>query len=131
MKNSQKDRVLAGSESTQSEDATGRFNLNAIEELTEFDAAEYLTSEESIAAYLNEFLEDQDPAMLAHALGTAARARGMTAVARDSGLARESLYKALRPDSSPRFETVVKVMRAFGVRLVAQPIHEAKTEVIS
>jgi len=141
MSNSQKNCVFAGSHGTeaapqggtdamQDEVKTERFNLNAIEELGEFDPAEFLTSEESIAAYLNEFLEDEDSSMLTHALGTAARAKGMTTVARESGLARESLYKALRADSSPRFDTVVKVMKAFGVRLIVQPIQKAREDVL-
>jgi probable addiction module antidote protein len=102
------------------------FDMDAIKSLPVFDAAEYLDSEEAIAAYLNEFLQDGNPAEIAHALGTAARARGMTEVAREAGMARESLYKALRPESSPRLETVMKVMKAFGVRLVVQPIHPAE-----
>lgn len=107
------------------EDSAG-FDLDAIDALPEFDPAEYLDSEEAIVAYLNEFLQEGDPALLAHALGTAARARGMSQVAKDAGMAREALYKALRPGSSPRLETVMKVMKAFGVRLVVEPI--ARTE---
>jgi probable addiction module antidote protein len=99
------------------------FDLEAINELPEFDAADHLNSDEAIAAYLNDFLEEGDAAMIAHALGTAARARGMTEVAKEAGMARESLYKALRPESSPRLETVMKVMKVFGLRLVVQPIH--------
>lgn len=108
------------------DEAPSDFNLEAITALPEFDAAEHLNSVEAIAAYLNGFLEDSDPAMIAHALGTVARARGMTEVAREAGMARESLYKALRPESSPRLETAMKVMKAFGVRLVAQPIHDTE-----
>jgi probable addiction module antidote protein len=105
--------------------AVEEFDLDAISALPEFDPAEYLQSKEAIAAYLNEFLEDDDPAMLAHALGVAARARGMTEVAKDAGIAREALYKALRPGSSPRMETIMRVMDAFGVRLVAVPKNAA------
>ena len=94
-----------------------------ISELPEFDAAEYLNSEEDVAAYLTAVIEENDPALLAAALGDIARARGMTQVAKDSGITREALYKALRPGSEPRFETVSRVCAAFGVRLVAQPIH--------
>jgi probable addiction module antidote protein len=61
--------------------------------------------------------------MLASALGDIARARGMTEIAKASGITREALYKALRPDASPRFDTIAKVCGALGVRLVAQPIH--------
>jgi probable addiction module antidote protein len=103
--------------------AENEFDLDAINALPTFDPADYLKSEESIAAYLNDFLEEGDPAMIAEALGVAARARGMTEVAKEAGITREALYKALRSESSPRFETILRVMKAFGIRLVAQPIH--------
>lgn len=93
--------------------------------LPEFDLAEYLGSEEAISEYLNQVIAEGDMAELAHALGVAARARGMTEVAKASGITREALYKALRPTASPRFETVAKVCAALGVRLVAQPIRHA------
>ncbi len=93
--------------------------------LPEFDLAEYLDGEEAISEYLNQVIADGDMAELAHALGVAARARGMTEVAKDSGITREALYKALRPGASPRFETVAKVCQALGVKLVAQPRHLA------
>lgn len=92
-------------------------------DLPDFDAAEYLDSEQAIAEYLTTILEENDPALLAAALGDIARARGMTDIARDSGLTREALYKALRPDAQPRFDTINRVCAALGVRLVAQPIH--------
>ena len=90
-------------------------------ELVEFDATEYLTSDESIATYLSVVLEENDPALFAAALGDIARARGMTQVAKESGITREALYKALRPGSEPRFETLSRVCAALGVRLVAVP----------
>jgi probable addiction module antidote protein len=93
-----------------------------ISEIPEFDAAEYLTSDEEVAAYLTTILEENDAALLAAALGDIARARGMTQVAKDSGITREALYKALRPGSAPRFDTVNRVCAALGVRLVAQPL---------
>ena len=96
-----------------------------VSELPEFDAAEYLNSEADVAAYLTSVLEENDPALLAAAIGDIARARGMSQVAKDSGIAREALYKALRPGSEPRFETISRVCAALGVRLVAQPIHLA------
>ena len=94
-----------------------------VSELPEFDATEYLNSEEDMAAYLTTVLEENDPALLAAALGDIARSRGMTQVAKDSGITREALYKALRPGSEPRFETVSRVCTALGVRLVARPVH--------
>jgi probable addiction module antidote protein len=97
-----------------------------VSELHEFDAAEYLNSDEDVAAYLTTILEENDPALLAAAIGDIARARGMSQVARDSGIAREALYKALRPGSEPRFETISRVCAALGVRLVAQPINMAR-----
>ena len=100
------------------------FDPETVKSLQPYDPAEYLKSEQSIATFLNDFLEEGDPGMIAQALGIAARARGMTEVANKSGITREALYKALRPDSQPRLETILKVMNAFGVRLVAQPIHE-------
>lgn len=93
-----------------------------ISEIPEFDAAEYLTSDEEVAAYLTTILEENDAALLAAALGDIARARGMTQIAKDSGITREALYKALRPGSEPRFDTVRRVCAALGVRLVAQPM---------
>ena len=95
----------------------------SIKSLPEFDAARYLDSETSIAAYLTDILEANDAALLAAALGDIARARGMTEIAKAAGITREALYKALRPDSAPRFDTVSRVCTALGVRLVAQPIH--------
>jgi len=94
-----------------------------INDLPEFDMAEHLPDEQSVAEYLTVVLEENDPAALADALGTIARARGMSDIAKASGITREALYKALRPDASPRFETISKVCAALGVRLVAQPIH--------
>jgi probable addiction module antidote protein len=94
-----------------------------VADLPEFDAADYLENESSIAAYLTDILEANDAALLAAALGDIARARGMTEIAKAAGITREALYKALRPDSAPRFDTVSRVCAALGVRLVAQPIH--------
>jgi probable addiction module antidote protein len=94
-------------------------------DVEDFDAADYLTSEETIAAYLTEVMNNGTYAQLGAAVGTVARARGMAEIARSSGLSREALYKALRPNSQPRFETISKVCRALGVRLVAEPISES------
>lgn len=90
-------------------------------DLPDFDMAEHLKTDEDVANYLTLVLEENDSAELTHALGTIARARGMTEVARASGLTREALYKALRPTSHPRFDTIAKVCAALGVKLVAQP----------
>ncbi|MDR1708359.1 MAG: putative addiction module antidote protein [Candidatus Accumulibacter sp.] len=94
-----------------------------ISDLPDFDPAEYLESGEDIAAYLDAVLEENDPALLAAALGDIARARGMSEIARAAGIGRESLYKALRPGASPRFETIARVCNALGVRLTAIPAH--------
>jgi len=89
-------------------------------ELPEFDMAELLKTDEDIVNYINIVLEENDMAELTHALGVVARARGMSAVAEQSGLTREALYKALRPNSHPRFDTIHRVCNALGVKLVAQ-----------
>lgn len=94
----------------------------SVASLPEFDAADYLNTREDIAAYLNAVLEDGDAALLAAALGDIARARGMAEIARASGLTREALYKALRPNAQPRFDTLHKVCKALGVRLHAEAI---------
>src|ERR1035437_1915705 len=91
--------------------------------LPEFDATPYLDSEAAVAAYLTDILEANDPALLAAALGDIARARGMSEIAKASGLTREALYKALRPDAQPRCDTISRVCAALGVRLVAKSIH--------
>jgi len=87
-----------------------------------WDAAEYLNSEEEMAAYLEAALEEGDPALVAATLGDIARARGMTQLARDTGLGRESLYKALSPTGNPEFSTIMKVVEALGLRLHATSI---------
>lgn len=94
-----------------------------IADLPEFDAAPYLDSEAAIAAYLTDILSANDAALLAAALGDIARARGMTEIAKSAGITREALYKALRPDAQPRFDTVSRVCAALGVKLVAQAVH--------
>jgi len=82
-----------------------------------WDSAAYLKSDEDIADYLEAVFEDGDPALITHALGVVARAKGMSQIAQAAGLGRESLYKALSPDGNPEFATVLKVMRALGLRL--------------
>ena len=88
---------------------------------TPFDASDYLDSEEMIAEYLSAILEQDDPDLFIAALGDVAKARGMSQIAKETGLGRESLYKALKPGSKLRYETVQKVMRALGVKLTAEP----------
>ena len=82
-----------------------------------WDAADHLESDEDIVAYLEAAFEDGDPALIAAALGDIARARGMTKVAADAGLGRESLYKALSPTGNPELATVLRVMQALGLGL--------------
>ena len=84
-----------------------------------WNAAENLKTDEDVVAYIDAALDDGDPALIAAALGDVARARGMTKVAADAGLGRESLYKALSPGGNPELATVIKVMRALGLRLRA------------
>jgi len=82
-----------------------------------WDSADYLKTDKDIAYYLEAVFEDGDPELIAHALGTVARAKGMTKVADAAGLGRESLYKALSSEGNPEFATVLKVMRALGLKL--------------
>jgi probable addiction module antidote protein len=89
-------------------------------DLPDFDMAAYLPDDAAVAQYLTLVLEDNDPGELTHALGVIARARGMTEIARASGIGREALYKALRPNAQPRFDTISRVCTALGVKLVAQ-----------
>lgn len=86
-------------------------------ETQKWDITRYLDSDEAIAAYLDAALDEDDPALLAAALGDVARAKGMTQIARETGLGRESLYKALSSEGNPEFGTVQRVVRALGLRL--------------
>jgi probable addiction module antidote protein len=88
--------------------------------LLPFDAARHLKDDAAFAEYMSAVLESDDPDLLLLALGDIARAKGMAQVAKDSGLGRESLYKALAPGAKPRFDTILKVTKALGVRLQAQ-----------
>ena len=94
-----------------------------------WDAAEHLETPEDIAAYLDAALDDGDPQLVTAALGDVARARGMTQLARDAGLSRESLYRALSEGGNPEFGTVVRVLRALGLRLGAHPAEERGREI--
>ena len=88
-----------------------------------YDSAEYLDSDEAIHAYMEDALETGDPAFIASALGTIARARGMSKIAKRAGLSRESLYKALGPEGNPEFGTVIRVMRALGLKFSVSTGH--------
>jgi probable addiction module antidote protein len=99
----------------------------SIVKTTPFDPADYLDDSESIAAYLSDALESEDPAFVTDALGVVARARGMSEVAREAGLSRESLYRALSTDGNPEFSTVLRVLRALGLKLSATPFEQRKS----
>jgi len=88
-----------------------------------FDVADYLQTDADIAEYLTQVLADGDSDELIRAIGHVAKARGMSQIAKDSGLGRASLYKALTPGAQPRFDTVLKVMRALNIELHATPSH--------
>jgi len=89
-----------------------------------FDAADYLNNEETIAEYLTAALEDPNPDVFLTAVRDVARARGMTQLAKETGLGRESLYKALTPGAKPRYDTVLKLVNALGVKLLASPAEQ-------
>ncbi|MCG3190007.1 MAG: hypothetical protein LKCHEGNO_02573 [Burkholderiaceae bacterium] len=89
-----------------------------------WDPAEHLNTEADMAAYLEAALEEGDSALVAAALGDIARAKGMSHVAREAGLGRESLYKALSPGGNPEFATILKVVAALGLQLHAAPASE-------
>lgn len=89
---------------------------------TAWDPAEHLDSPQAIVAYLEAAMKDGDPSLISAALGDVARARGMTQIAKETGLAREALYRALSSEGKPEFTTVLKVMKAFGLRLSAVPL---------
>ena len=87
--------------------------------LTTFDVSQYLDSKEMIAEYLSQVLEDGNTNELLEAIGNIAKAKGMSQIAKDTGLGRESLYKTFSTDAKPRFETIMKVLDSFGVKLQA------------
>ena len=95
------------------------------ENLTKWDSAEYLKTELDINNYLEACFEDGDPQLITHALGVIARARGMSQLAKDTGISREGLYKALTDNGNPEFSTVLKVFKALGLRLSLRPIKQA------
>jgi probable addiction module antidote protein len=89
-------------------------------ETTLYDSADYLDSPEAIAAYIEAAFEDGDPTLITHALGVVARAKGMSQLARDAGVTREALYKALTADGDPKLSTFIGVIKALGMRLTAR-----------
>ena len=93
---------------------------------TRYDVAEHLRTQEEMAAYLEASFEEAngDAAFIAKALGDIARAKGMSRVARDAGLSRESLYRALSGERTPNFDTILKVVRALGLKLHAEAVRE-------
>ena len=99
--------------------------MNRTIETKPFDAAKYLKTDEQIAGFMSEALATGDPAFIAHSLGVVARAKGMTDLARTTGLSRESLYRALSEEGSPELGTVMKVIGALGLRLAAEPAEVA------
>ncbi len=92
-----------------------------MKKIAAFDAADYLDNEKVIAEYLNAALEDENPNVFLIAVSDVAKVRGMAKLAKDTGLGRESLYKALAPGAKPRYDTVLKLVRALGVELHATP----------
>ncbi len=94
-----------------------------MKKLKTFDAADYLDNEVVIAEYLNAALEDENPDVFLVAISDVAKARGMSKLAKDAGLGRESLYKALSPGAKPRYDTVLKLLRALGVELHTSPLN--------
>jgi probable addiction module antidote protein len=96
-------------------------------ETAKWDVSEFLDSEEAIFAYIEAAFEDGDPAVITKALGNVARARGMTAIAKDAGVTREALYKALSENGDPRLSTLIGVAKALGLKLSVTP-EQASTE---
>ncbi len=88
-----------------------------------FEAADYLDNEEVIAEYVTAALEDPNPEAFLAAVADVAKARGMTQLAKDTGLGRESLYKALAPGAKPRYDTILKLLHGLGVKLTVAPLH--------
>ena len=90
-----------------------------IEKVTEFDLSDYLDSDEAISEYITQVLEDADTKELLRALSYIAKAKGMSEVAKNAGVGRESLYKSLDENAKPRFDTIMKIMKSLGIKLEA------------
>lgn len=95
-----------------------------MQKLDAFDVADYLDNDEVIAEYLTAALEDPNPDVFLMAIADVAKAKGMSLVANEAGLGRESLYKAFAPGAKPRYDTVLKVLKAIGIQLQATPAVE-------
>ena len=91
------------------------------EKFSRYDSADYIKTDEDMALYFATCLEENDPALITHALGVIARAKGMTQLARDTGLSRESLYKSLSGERAPSSDTLFKVLKALGFKLTVAP----------
>ena len=91
------------------------------EKLTTFDPAEYLTTDQTIADFMAGAFETNDPSYIAHAVGVVARAKGMTQIAKETGLSREQLYRSFSEDGNPTLRTTLAVMKALGIELTAKP----------
>lgn len=101
--------------------------MKTTEQLHDFDAADFLDTEEEIAEYLSLVLKTGDPAHIAHALGVAARARGMSKVAETSGVSREMLYRSLSSEGNPTLRTMLAILPALGIRLSAAPLGSTRS----
>lgn len=117
--------LAGGDKSSRAGKEIGKGGLSMSQTLTTFDMAALLDSDEAISEYLSQVLADGDNDEFLRAIGYVAKARGMAQIAKDSGLGRESLYKAFAPGSKPRFDTVLKVIHALGIDLHAKPSHVA------
>jgi probable addiction module antidote protein len=95
-----------------------------------WDVAEHLENKEDMAAYLEAVLEDGNPQLIAAALGDIARSKGMTQIARETGLGRESLYKALSPEGNPEFSTILSVLQVLGLRLHVTSVRQENNDAI-
>ena len=94
--------------------------MSTSNKLTKWDSAEYLKTEEDVINYIEACLEENDPQLIPHALGVIARAKGMTQLAKDTGITREGLYKALSEEGNPEFSTMMKVFKGLGLKLTVQ-----------
>jgi probable addiction module antidote protein len=101
---------------------TRKIGANSRKRVSHYDTADYLRTEDDIAAYLEAVMEENDPSLLAAALGDIARARNMSQLAKEVGMSREGLYKALSGEGNPAFSTISKVVNALGLRLTVEPL---------